>query len=163
MASVQGGIDCDVHPAVPCMAALMPYLDEYWQEQVRVRGIDGFDSSSYPPRIPANGRPDWRNGTAKPGSDLGLLREHALGAFGSRAAICNPIWGVQGLHNEHFAAALARALNDWIAAEWLDSEPRLAASITIAAQHPESAVEEIERRAADGRFVQVLMLAMGDA
>ena len=163
MASVQGGIDCDVHPAVPGMAALMPYLDEYWQEQVRVPGIDGFDSSSYPPRIPANGRPDWRNGTAKPGSDLGLLREHALGAFGSRAAICNPIWGVQGLHNEHFAAALARALNDWIAREWLDHEPRLAASITVASQHPESAVEEIERRAGDKRFVQVLMLAMEDA
>jgi predicted TIM-barrel fold metal-dependent hydrolase len=163
VAPTQGGIDCDVHPAVPGTAALMPYLDEYWQEQVRVRGIDGLDSISYPPRIAANGRPDWRAGSPKPGGNLDLMRKHALGAFGSRAAICNPVWGVQALHNEHFAAALARALNDWIAAEWLDREPHLAASITIAAQHSESAVEEIERRAADRRFVQVLLLAMGDA
>ncbi len=39
----RGAIDCDVHPAVPGMAALLPYLDEYWREQVTVRGIDGLD------------------------------------------------------------------------------------------------------------------------
>ena len=43
-----GGIDCDLHPAVPGMAALLPYLDDYWREQVIVRGIDGFDLASFP-------------------------------------------------------------------------------------------------------------------
>ncbi len=37
------------------------------------------------------------------------------------------------------------------------------ASITVAPQNPELAVEEIERRAGDPRFVQVLLLAMGEA
>ena len=46
--------------------------------------------------------------------------------------------------------------------EWLDNEPRLRASIVVPAQNPRTAVEEIERRAADKRFVQVLMLVMGD-
>ena len=55
-----GGIDCDVHPALPGIAALLPYLDDYWREQISTRGIDGLDLASYPPRVPANGRPDWR-------------------------------------------------------------------------------------------------------
>ena len=33
-----GGIDCDVHPALPGMAALLPYLEPYWREQITVRG-----------------------------------------------------------------------------------------------------------------------------
>jgi predicted TIM-barrel fold metal-dependent hydrolase len=60
------------------------------------------------------------------------------------------------------AAAFARAVNDWIVAEWLGPEPRLRASIVVAPQNPELAVEEIERLAGDRRFVQVLLLAMGD-
>ena len=53
-------------------------------------------------------------------------------------------------------------MNDWIAAEWLDRDPRLRASIVVPTQNVELAVEEIERCAADRRFVQVLLLAMGE-
>src|SRR3546814_17555312 len=60
------------------------------------------------------------------------------------------------------AAGFARAVNDWMAREWLDREPRLRASIVVPPQCPELAVEEIERCAADRRFVQVLMLAMDE-
>jgi len=158
-----GGIDCDVHPAVPGISALLPYLPPYWREQITVRGIDGLELTSFPYRVAAHGRPDWRPENGKPGSDLGLLREHALDGFGSVAAICNPLYGVQVIYNEHFATALARAMNDWMAAEWLDREPRLRASIVIAPQDPQAAAAEIERCAADPRFVQVLLLAMGDA
>lgn len=158
-----GGIDCDVHPAVPGMAALLPYLDAYWREQVTIRGIDGLDLASFPHRVPAHGRADWRPETGKPGSDLALLQSQALDGFGSRMAICNPLYGAQAVYNDFFAAALARAINEWLKAEWLDHEPRLRASMTVAVQNPELAVEEIERLAADRRFVQVLFLAMGDA
>lgn len=157
-----GGIDCDVHPAVPGMAALLPYLDPYWQEQVTVRGIDGLDLSSFPLQMDAHGRPDWRTQGEKPGASLARLRADALDGFGSQLAICNPLYGVLAIYNEHFAAAVARAMNDWVAAEWLDAEPRLRGSIVVPAQNPELAVDEIERRAADRRFVQVLLLAQGD-
>ncbi|MGH7152295.1 MAG: amidohydrolase family protein [Acetobacteraceae bacterium] len=154
-----GAIDCDLHPAVPGMHALIPYLDDHWREQVTVRGIDGLDSSSFPLNAPANCRPDWRVNGAKPGSSLDLLRTHALDPFGTRAAICNCLYGAAGTFNADFAAALSRAINDWIAAEWLDREPRLRASIVIPIQDPELAVAEIERRAGDHRFVQVLVPA----
>ena len=58
------------------------------------------------------------------------------------------------------ARAVARAINDWIAKEWLDRDPRLRASITVPTQNVEFAVEEIERCAQDKRFVQVQVLAM---
>ncbi len=162
-AGLPGGIDCDVHPALPGMATLLPYLEPYWQEQVTVRGIDGLDLSSFPLPMEAHGRSDWREAGAKPGSSLARLRADALDGFGSALAVCNPLYGTLAVHNEHFAAAVARAINQWIAEEWLDHEPRLRASITVAAQHAEYAVDEIERRAGDPRFVQVLLLAQMDA
>jgi predicted TIM-barrel fold metal-dependent hydrolase len=58
------------------------------------------------------------------------------------------------------ARAFARAVNDWIAKEWLDRDPRLRASIVVPMQNAEYAVDEIERWANDKRFVQVLAMAM---
>jgi len=56
-------------------------------------------------------------------------------------------------------AAMCRAVNDWIRAEWLDRDPRLRASIVVPPQDPALAVEEIERCAADKRFVQIMLPA----
>lgn len=162
-ASTLGGIDCDVHPAVPGMAALLPYLDDNWREQVTTRGIDGLDLMCFPPGAAAHGRVDWRLPDGrKPGTDLAALQAHVLDPFGTQTAILNCLYGIEGLGNEYLAAALARALNDWIAAEWLDRDQRLRASIIIPTQNPELAVAEIERRAGDPRFVQVMVLVMGD-
>ncbi|HSU04666.1 MAG TPA: amidohydrolase family protein [Acetobacteraceae bacterium] len=158
-----GAIDCDVHPAVPGMRALLPYLDDHWREQVTVRGIDGLDPSSFPVNAGPNCRADWRADGVKPGSSLERLRADALDAFGSRVAICNCLYGAPSVFNADFAAALARAINDWLAAEWLDREPRLRGSIVLPIQDPELAVAEIERRADDPRFVQVLVPAGGEA
>ena len=67
---------------------------------------------------------------------------------------------MQLIFNEDIARAFASALNDWIAKEWLDRDPRLRASIVIPIQNVEYAVDEIERCAKDRRFVQILVLAM---
>jgi uncharacterized protein len=66
------------------------------------------------------------------------------------------------LFNEDMAAALCAAVNDWVAEQLLDREPRLRASILVPAHNPALAVKEIERMAQDRRFVQVLLLAMGE-
>jgi predicted TIM-barrel fold metal-dependent hydrolase len=157
-------IDCDIHPALPDFGVLMPYLDEYWREAVLTRGIDrsDFDLTSFPPGAPLSGRPDWRPAKGNPGSDLALLRRQALDHFGSRFAICNVLHGAQGLFNADMAAVFCRAINDWLAQEVLARDLRLRASIVIPWQDVTLAVAEIERRAADPRFVQVLMLVQGE-
>ena len=40
MSASAEAIDCDVHPAVPGMAALAPYLDDHWRRSVEERGIE---------------------------------------------------------------------------------------------------------------------------
>ena len=37
-------IDCDVHPTVPDMKALLPYLDDFWRETVEERGINSLET-----------------------------------------------------------------------------------------------------------------------
>ena len=109
------------------------------------------------PRSPA--APTWRPLTGRPGTDFAQLQSQALDAFGTRLAICNPLYGGQVAFNEQMGAAVCRALNDWIIADWLNREPRLRAAIVVPGQSPELAAEEIEHRAPDRRFVQVLLLA----
>jgi predicted TIM-barrel fold metal-dependent hydrolase len=160
-----GAIDCDVHSAVPSTTALLPYLPEYWHDQFLNRHIERypFTLMSFPPNAPANCRPDWRPASGFPGSDIAALRRQALDAFGTRFAICNVLHGAVALFNEDMAAVLCTAINDWTARELLDADARLRASILLPIQNPDLAVQEIERRAGDRRFVQVLMLVMGDA
>jgi predicted TIM-barrel fold metal-dependent hydrolase len=156
-------IDCDVHPAVPGMQALLPHLDDYWRASVQERGIDSLDSISYPPNAPISARPDLRDKTGRAGTDVARLGEQVLERWGASIAILNCLYGVQLVFNEDMAAAFARAVNSWIAGEWLDRDPRLRASIVVPLQNVEYAVDEIERCASDKRFVQILVLAMGEA
>lgn len=160
----QGAIDCDVHAAAPATKALLPYFDDYWRDAILSRGIDrlNLDLTAYPPGAPLSGRPDWRQEGANPGSDAALLCRQALDGFGSRFAILNCLHAGQVFPSEDMGAAFCRAINDWLAKEWLDRDPRLVASIVVPPQNPELAVEEIERRVDDRRFVQVLMLAGGE-
>src|SRR3954467_7266354 len=159
-----GAIDCDLHPLMPSATALLPYLDEYWRDQLVDRHIDRypFTLTSYPPNAPLSARPDWRQASGAPAGDLDAIRHQALEPFGSRFAICNVLHGAVALFNEDMAMALCSAINDWVAKELLDREPRLRASILVPVHNPERAVAEIERVAKDRRFVQVLLFAMGD-
>lgn len=151
-------IDCDIHPVVPGLAALLPYLDDHWRETVERRGIEDLTTISYPTRNPLSFRADWRDETGRTATDAVTLGRQALDPFGSRLAICNCLYGVQAQFSEDLGVAMSRALNDWIAREWLDRDPRLRASIVVPMQNAEMAVDEINRCAPDHRFVQVLLL-----
>jgi predicted TIM-barrel fold metal-dependent hydrolase len=154
-------IDCDVHPRVPSMSAITPFMPRHWQDSVADRGIPALDSIAYPPGAPLSCKPAHR-AEGGPAADAARLARDLLDPLGLSHAILNPLWGVPLVFNEDMAAAFATALNDWIAAEWLDRDARLRASIVIPLQDPEAAVAEIERRARDGRFVQVLVPVMGE-
>jgi hypothetical protein len=157
-----GAIDCDIHPAVPTTRALLPYFEPYWREHVLRRGLEreNFEASAYPAAAPINGRPDWRLPSGPPGSTLPAMRSHVLDRWNPAFAICNVIHGAQVMHSEDLSLAFCRAINNWLAAEWLDRDPRLRASIVVPPHSADLAAEEIERMAPDRRFVQILMLAM---
>ena len=161
-AMIAGGVDCDLHPAVPHLTSLLPYLNDYWRDQVTTRGMVDLVSQSYPANSPITSRPDWRPSKGKPGSSLADMQAQVLDRFKVSYGICNPLYGVQMVFSEDMQDAFCRALNDWLVKEWLDKDERLRGSIVIPTQSVEKSVAEIERCAADKRFVQVLMLVMGD-
>jgi uncharacterized protein len=159
-----GAIDCDIHPALPGTHVLVPYMEEYWQAHVKMRGLDrdNYNLLSVPANAPINVRPDWKPEQGSAGTDPELLCRHVLDDFGSRFAICNVLHGAQAIFSEDLSAAFCRAVNDWIVAEYLDRDPRLRASIVVPMHSPELAAREIERKAEDQRFVQVLVLELGE-
>jgi predicted TIM-barrel fold metal-dependent hydrolase len=155
-----GAIDCDVHPAVPSLAALNPYLEPYWRDSFEERGIPGFEPNTYPPNAPLSVRPEWRGRNGGAAADVATLAAQVFDRFHAQLAICNCLYGAELCFSEDMGRAVARAVNDWIAREWLDRDPRLRASIVIPTQHVEYAVDEIERCAPDRRFVQVQVSAL---
>ena len=159
---MKGAVDCDIHPAVPDTRVLLPHLDPYWREHVLRRGLerDNFEISSCPVNAPINARPDWKASAGPPGSSLPALQSQLLDHFSLAFGICNVLHGAQMMFSEDLSAAFCRAINNWLAAEWLDHDPRLRASIVVPPHSAELAAEEIERMAPDKRFVQVLLLAM---
>src|SRR5256714_4291128 len=80
---IPGGVDCDLHPAVPHLTSLLPYLNDYWRDQVTTRGMTDLVSQSYPTNSPISSRPDWRPAQGKPGSSLADMQRQALDRFGT--------------------------------------------------------------------------------
>ncbi len=157
-------IDGDIHNNLSSEAALDPYLDEQWRAYRQRFGLRNYRYSGahYPRANPNAARTDaWPANGRPPGSDLPFLREQLLDAWGIEYGILNPLIdeNAPAQLNLEYGAAIAAAVNDWQAAEWLDPEPRLRASLVVPFEDGELAVAEIERSAGDRRFVQVLLLA----
>ena len=158
-----GGVDCDLHPAVPHLTSLLPYMNDYWRDQVTTRGMTDLVSQSYPTNSPISSRPDWRPGQGKPGESLADMQKQALDRFQVRYGICNPLYGVQLLFSEDMdARVLPRAERlDW-RGNGSTRTSGCAARSSFRCRSAKNRVAEIERCATDKRFVQVLMLVMGD-
>jgi len=154
-----GLIDCDVHNNVPSIEVLLPYLSDHWRDHIVERGVGSLEPNYYPPGAPLSARPGSAPASGgPPGSDLDLLREQLLDPWDIEYAILNCLYGVQLIHSEDWAAAMARAVNDWQVAEWLEKDPRLRASIVVPYENAEFAAEEIDRVGDHPGFVQVVLL-----
>jgi uncharacterized protein len=158
-----GIIDADVHNNYPSLSALIPYLSRRWVRHVETIGLRtavpyAKNATTFFKLAPAISRRDtWPPSGGPPGSDLAFMREQLLDGMNVRYGILNFLTSLEDQLNEEWAAAMARAMNDWQIAEWLQKEPRLRASIVVQAQNPEFAVAEIERLGGHPGFVQVLM------
>ena len=153
-------VDCDIHPLAGNPDVFAPYLPSKWQSYYRSFGLRVPTTSpeyfATRPRAAASRSDAWPPSGGPPGSDLGFLQEQLLDRWGIDCGILNPVdHPPNELRDGDYARSLARALNDWIVAEWLEPEPRLYASLSIPIEKPDLAVEEIHRLGGNPRFVQV--------
>ena len=152
-------IDADVHNAfADARAELRPFLPRLWQEFADRHGI-AVPPAGYVSPVGVQ-REDARppsGGLA--GSDPDhLVRDH-LDRYGIDYAILtgSHVLGVSTHFDPDWGTALATAYNMNLTGRWLDRSPRFRGSIIINHSDPAAAAREIERCAADRRFVQVLM------
>lgn len=159
---ISKAIDCDVHPGISGLKALLPYYDDYWRDFVSMRELNGMDLGTYRPSLPISARADWRGSDDRAAMSVGAMKDELLDPFDLDFAICSVLHGASSFFNGYFAAATCKATNDWLKANWLDKDARLRGSIMVPIQDPDFAAEEIERLAGDKRFVQVQMPVAGD-
>jgi predicted TIM-barrel fold metal-dependent hydrolase len=143
--------DCDVHVPVPTVGELSRHLSEQWADYLR---WTNFRSTG---GVPFN-FPAWAPMFApRSGEDAyAALQERVLSRVDRAILTCYS--GVEGVSNPYLAAAMAAAVNAYLAG-WLDRDPRLLALAAITPQNTEQAVREVYRIAADRRFVGVLVPA----
>lgn len=152
-------IDCDIHNSVP-PGGLSPYLSERWQEHYKTFGLRGRIGGYYPRALLNAARRDaWPPSGLSPGADLSFMQEQLLDTWNIEYGVLNPLIPVGEELNVEFGAALARAVNDWQVADWVEPEPRLRASIVLPYEDGDLAAEEIHRCGPNPAFVQILLLA----
>lgn len=152
-------VDCDIHNALPAEKTLHKYLPARWRRHLDMIGLRGPAGSAYPRLYPNAARHDsWPPSGLPPGSDLDFLRAQLLDGWDIDFGILNCLFGVGGQLNADFSAALARAMNDWQLAEWVEPEPRLLASLLLPYEDGELAAAEIDRLGSHPGFAQALLV-----
>jgi predicted TIM-barrel fold metal-dependent hydrolase len=155
-------VDCDIHPAFRRPSDLHPFLPARWREHMTTFGEhlrQGLSGQLAWPRMMAAGmRVDAFPEEGPPGSDLALMRRQHLDANGVEYGMLMQLSrGGMEERNLDFAAALSTAVNDWQLETLVRQEPRLRAGIVVPQEDAAFAVAEIERRAADPAFAQVIV------
>jgi predicted TIM-barrel fold metal-dependent hydrolase len=162
--------DCDIHPRAAgpgiggVSTSLFPYLSKRWQDHLREFAVTYRQpwekGSAYPKNQPAASRRDaWPESGGGPGSDLALMAKQHLDPNNVALGILNPLGAGQGAQNAELSAAISHAVNDWQKAEWTSRDSRLKASVVVPYEDAIASAREIELRAADPDFRQVLLLS----
>lgn len=155
-------VDCDIHPTYRTPAELNPFLPARWREHMATYGPyfrHGLASQLPFPRMMAAGmRVDSFPKDGPPGSSLELMRTQHLDTNGVEIGMLIALSrGGLEERNLEFAAALASAVNDWQVECWVKPEPRLRAAVVVPQEHVEFSVAEIERRADDPAYTQIMI------
>ncbi|MBA3416188.1 MAG: amidohydrolase [Chloroflexia bacterium] len=154
-----GLIDCDAHHAWASIKDVFPYLPKYWVHSIEESRFSGFPNAPYPKGSGGGERVDARPADGRPaGSDPELFRRQLLDEFGvDYAILTGQFYNVAFLPNADFAAALSRAVNDWMIDRWLGFDRRFLGSLTVPLQDPAAAVAEIDRLGDRPDIVQILI------
>ena len=159
-----GLIDTDAHNYTRSIEDLEPFLTARWRSYIAQSGFTGPPASPYPKGYAHAARRDaFPPSGEKPGSDPDFAARQLLDTWNMAYAVLNPLYALTAIHNIDLSNALARAINEWTAANWLDRDPRWRGSIVVNVADPQSAADEIYRASHDARFVQVLLLVRAPA
>ena len=156
-------VDCDIHPAFRKPSDLYPFLPARWREHMTTFGEhlrQGLSGQLAWPRMHAYGmRADaFPEQGGPPGSDLELMRRQHLDANGVEHGMLMQLSkGGMEERNLEFAAALSHAINEWQLEAFVRPEPRLRAGIVVPQEDAAFAVSEIENRATDPSFSQIII------
>jgi len=155
-------VDCDIHPAFKKPTDLYPFLSARWREHMTTFGEhlrQGLSGQLAWPRMTAAGqRVDAFPEDGPPGSDLELMRRQHLDTNGVEVGMLMQLSkGGMEERNVEFGAALSHAINEWQLETFVKPEPRLRAGVLVPQEYAECAVKEIDARADDWRFSQILI------
>src|ERR1700722_13291013 len=147
-------IDCVVHrEMLNGPRALLPYLAAEWRHYITAGGFPGMPPMPYaawqgPDRLDTADE----NG-ARAGAYFDRMKDMHLDQWNIRYAILTgpANFSVCYLAQYEFAAALARAFNDWTLENWISKDSRLKGSM------PEEAAKEIRRIGDHPDIVQVIL------
>lgn len=150
-------VDVDVHVSWKNEAVIAERLPVSW----RSRWLNGAGHTHAGVRIqPKYYDPDDRISEPVPASrNPAELRTHWLEPRALAAAILS-VYDAPGLStfgDVDYPILLARAINDWLAEEWLEVNPKFFGTIVVATQDPAAAAVEIRRAARHPRMVQVML------
>jgi predicted TIM-barrel fold metal-dependent hydrolase len=154
---MMGIIDCDVHNAFRSPTDLLPYLPAVWKPRVTEAGFGAAASGYFSPVGVM--RRDAKPADGPEGSSPDLTRAQLLDAYGIEYAILtgSDILRVSTMTHPDYAAALARAYNDYLIDRWLPTDPRFLGALVVATQDPRQAAREIDRIGGHPRIVEVMM------
>jgi uncharacterized protein len=161
-------IDCDIHPAMTSWTEVHPYLAKQWIDHLSIYGSHlrhAFSEAlSHPRMSPDAARVDaYPEEGGPPGSSLDLMRKQHLDPNGVETGMLIPLrWNPGSQRNLDFGVALTQAMNTWQVERWVKNEPRLRASVLIAQEDTAASVAEIDARAGDPNFMQILVLPKTD-
>jgi predicted TIM-barrel fold metal-dependent hydrolase len=142
-------VDADVHCTPAALGDLSPYFERYWRTYVQDSGIrlSPTQGGAYPRVVLTGATP----------ATVDDLRDEVLDPAGLRAAVLNCTISFHCSRNPYYEAALTKAVNDWLVAEWLPRDERLRASMVVPTLDQDAAVAEIERIGGHPGIVQVLL------
>src|SRR5262245_29798656 len=151
-------VDCDIHQSYSSIKDLYPYLPKVYQDVIEDFGVS-MGGLTYPSIAKRATRHDlWKDEQTAPGTDIQQVRKDLFDAYGfDYGVLSGGPYGASAMQDADFAAAICRAFNDWVQDTWLAADERFLGSIHVAPQDPALAVQEIERRGGQPRFVQVML------
>lgn len=149
-------VDADVHCAPGTLAELTAHMDDYWRSYVTEAGmmLSPTQGGAYPPLAPTSGTPP---------RTVEELQAGLLDTSGVDTAVLTCTTSFHCNRNPYYEAALCRAVNDWLLAEWLDHDDRLRTCMVVPTLDTDAAVAEIERIGEHPGVVSVLLPVRGDA